>query len=160
MIILLTVTLIKKILLYKMSHFTEPHTDSKSKHCTKNHIFFFANILKRWSSQKNSTGIWSFLYHQEIWYFFSPKIWYYSLDGKWKMIFLKKKIHGNTIYSSNVPKRWSFQKKKKHWNKNFLIASGKMTFLFLENMIFFYERKMKHELSQKIHGNMMFSVCW
>ena len=80
---------------------------------------------------------------------------------RWKMKndLPQKKIHGNTIYSSNVPKRWSFQKKKNHWNKNFLIASGKMTFLFLENMIFFYERKMKHELSQKIHGNMMFSVC-
>ena len=30
-------------------------------------------------------------------------------DGKWKLIFLKK-IHGNMIFSSNVLKRWSFQK--------------------------------------------------
>ena len=29
--------------------------------------------------------------------------------GKWKMIFLKK-IHANMIFSSNVLKRWSFQK--------------------------------------------------
>ena len=29
-----------------------------------------------------------------------------------------------------------------------------------ENMIFFYGRKMKDDISQKIHGNMMFSVCW
>ena len=34
-----------------------------------------------------------------------------------------------------------------------------MAFLFPENMIFFYGRKMKDDLSQKIHGNMMFSVC-
>ena len=29
-------------------------------------------------------------------YFFFPKIRSYSLDGKWKIIFLNKKIHGNT----------------------------------------------------------------
>ena len=39
---------------------------------------------------KNCAGIWSFLYYRERWYFFSPKIWSYTLDGKWKMIFLKK----------------------------------------------------------------------
>ena len=27
--------------------------------------FLFPNVLKRWSFQKNRTGIWSFLYHQE-----------------------------------------------------------------------------------------------
>ena len=53
--------------------------------------FLFPNVLKRWSFQKNRAGIWSFLYYQERWYFFFPKISSYSLDGKWKMIFLKKK---------------------------------------------------------------------
>ena len=52
--------------------------------------FLFPNVLERWSFQKNRTGIWSFLYHQERWYSFSPKM-YHSLGGKWKMIFLKKK---------------------------------------------------------------------
>ena len=33
-----------------------------------------------------------------------------------------------------------------------------MVFLFSTNMIFFYGRKMKANFSQKIHGNMMFSV--
>ena len=42
----------------------------------------------------------------------------------------------------------------------FLVSSGKMLFLFPENMIFFYGRKMKDDLSKKIHGNMMFSICW
>ena len=55
------------------------------------YTIFFANVLKRWPFQKNCTGIWSFLYYQERWYFFFPKIWYYSVDGKWKKIFLKKK---------------------------------------------------------------------
>ena len=53
-------------------------------------MIFSSNVLKRWSFQKNRTGIWSFLYYQERWYFFFPKIWSYSLDRKWKMIFLKK----------------------------------------------------------------------
>ena len=56
----------------------------------KKPYFLFPNVLKRWSFQKKWTGIWSFLYHQERWYFFSPKIWYYSLGRKWKMVFLKK----------------------------------------------------------------------
>ena len=51
---------------------------------------FFSNVLKRWSFQKNHTGIWSFLYHQERWNFFFSKIWYFFYGGKWKMVFLKK----------------------------------------------------------------------
>ena len=49
--------------------------------------FLFPDVLKRWSSQINCTGIWSFLYYRERWYFI---IWSYTLNGKWKMIFLKK----------------------------------------------------------------------
>ena len=39
--------------------------------------------------------------------------------------------------------------KKSHWNMIFLVSSGKMIFLFPENMIFFIRRKMKDDLSQK-----------
>ena len=39
----------------------------------------------------------------------------------------------------------------------FLILSGKMIFLFPEDIILFFRRKMKDDLSQKIHGNMIFS---
>ena len=63
-----------------------------------------------------------------------PEIWSYTLDGKWKMIFLKK-IHGNMIFSSNFLKRWSFQKGPRR-HMIFLVLSGKMVF-FPENMIFF-----------------------
>ena len=52
--------------------------------------FLFPDVLNRWSFQKNCGGIWSFLCYRERWYFFFPKIWSYTLDGKWKMIFLKK----------------------------------------------------------------------
>ena len=62
----------------------------------KENMIFSANVLKKWSSQNNCTGIWSFLCHQERWYFFFPKIWYYSsLDRKWKINLFQKKIHGN-----------------------------------------------------------------
>ena len=60
--------------------------------------FLFPSVLKRWSFQKCCTGIWYLLYSQETWYFFFPKISSYSLNGKWKMILLKK-ILGNMIFS-------------------------------------------------------------
>ena len=40
----------------------------------------------------------------------------------------------------------------------FLVLSGKMIFLFSENMILHIRRKMKDDLSLKIHGNMIFSL--
>ena len=97
--------------------------------------FLFQDVLKRWSFQKNCTGIWSFLYYWERWYFFFPNIWSYTLDGKWKMIFLKK-IHENIIFSSNFLKIWSFQKGPPR-HIIFFVLSGKMVFFFPENMIFF-----------------------
>ena len=124
----------------------------------KKPYFLFLNVLKRWSFQKNRTGIWSFLYHQEKWYFFSPKISYYCLGGKWKMIFLKKKNTWKYDVFFKCSEKIVFPKKF-HWNMIFLISWGKMTFLFPKNMIFFSRRKMKDDISQKIHRN-MFSVCW
>ena len=86
--------------------------------------------LEKWSFSKKDMETWHFpqmfwkdglskkirleydLSYCIIWkdnIIFFPKIWSYSLDRKWKMIFLKK-IHGNMIFFSNAPKRWSFQK--------------------------------------------------
>ena len=60
-------------------------------------------------------------------------------DGKWKMIFLKKKnnnkIHGNMIFTSNVLKRWSFQKGPRR-DMIVLVLSGQVVF-FPKNMLFF-----------------------
>ena len=103
-------------------------------HCKGKPYFLSPDVLKRWSFQKNCIGIWSFLHYQERLYFFFPKIWSYTLDGKWKMIFLKK-IHGSMIFSSNFLKRWSFQKGLRR-HMIFLVLFGKMAF-FPENMIFF-----------------------
>ena len=60
--------------------------------------FLFTDVLKKWSFQKNRSGIWSFWYCRERWYFFSPKIWSYHPGGKRKVIFLKK-ILGNFLPS-------------------------------------------------------------
>ena len=38
----------------------------------------------------------------------------------------------------------------------FFVLSGKMVFLFPENMILFFRQKMSDDLSQKIHGYMIF----
>ena len=99
--------------------------------------FFSPDVLKRWSVPKICDGLWSFLCYWDIWYFFFPKIWSYPLRRKWNLIFLKekKKIHGNMIFPSNVPKRWYFQKGLR-WGMIFLVLSGKMVF-FPKNMVFF-----------------------
>ena len=62
-----------------------------------------------------------------------------------------------TIFSfSRRPEKVVFPKNL-YWNMIFLVLSGKMIFLFPENMILTAKRKMKDDLSQKIHGNMIFS---
>ena len=85
-------------------------------------------------SKKNRTGVWSFLYYQERWYFFFPKIWPFTLDEKWKMIFLKKYTEMwyflQAFWKDGLTKRgragtWSFLYYLERW------------YFFLENMIFF-----------------------
>ena len=60
------------------------------------------------------------------------------------------------IFSSNVMRRWSFQKQFP-WNMIFLALSGKI-FFFLKTCYFFFGLKMKDDLSQEMHGNMIFSL--
>ena len=78
--------------------------------------------------------------------FFFPKIWSYSLDGKWKMIFLEK-IHGNMTFSSNAPKRWSFQKKIALKYDLSCCIIWKDDNLFFPKI--FFRRKMKDDISQE-----------
>ena len=101
--------------------------------------FLFPDALKRCSFQKNCAGTWSFLYFQESWYFLFPKIWSYTLDGKLKMIFLKK-LHANMIFSSHLLKRWSFQKGLCR-HTIFLVSSGKMVFFPRKHDLFTLGRK-------------------
>ena len=54
-----------------------------------------------------------------------------------------------TIFSfSRRPEKMVFPKKSR-WNMIFLVLSGKIMFLFPENMILHLSRKMKDDLSQK-----------
>ena len=70
---------------------------------------------------------------------------------------LKKKIHGNMMFSSNVLKGWSFQKNS-YLNMIFFCNIWKDGISFFPKMwYFFFRRKVKDDLYQKIHGNMAFS---
>ena len=105
-------------------------------------ILCFSNVLKRWSSRKNCTGIWLFLYYQGRCFFFR-KIWSYSLEGQ---------------FSANVLKRWFFQ--KYYTGIWYFCIIRKNDVSFLENVILFFRRKIKNHFSQRKqkHGNMKFSV--
>ena len=61
-----------------------------------------------------------------------------------------------TIFSfSRRPEKMVFRKKSR-WNIIFHVLSGKIIFLFPENMILPPGRKMKDDLSKKMHDNMIF----
>ena len=71
---------------------------------------------------------------------------------------LSQKIHGNMIFSSNVLKRWSVRKGSR-WDMIFLVLSGKVAFFPPENRVFFpWTENDRDDLSQEIHGNMIFSI--
>ena len=72
------------------------------------------------------------------------------------MIFIKR-IYGNMILSSNILKRWSFQRGLR-WDMIFLVLSGKMVFFFPKIWYFFLGQKERDDLFQEIHGNMIHSV--
>ena len=98
--------------------------------------FLFADVLKRWSFQKNRAGIWYFLYYGKRWYFFFPKIWSCPLDGKWKMIFLKKYTEiyflqmfwKDGLFSRDCAGTWSFLHYLERWyffsRKHDIFSSG------------------------------------
>ena len=104
-------------------------------HCTENHLFF-PDALKRWSFQKNCAGTWSFLYYRERWYFLFPKIWSYTLDGKGKMIFLKKNTWKYVIFFRS-PEKMVFPKRAVSAHDLSCII-WKDGIFFPENMIFLH----------------------
>ena len=97
-------------------------------------FFFFQDVLKRWSFQKNWLEYDLSRIIQKVHVSFSRK---YDLrpeteNERWSF---SKKTHENMIFSSNFLKRWSFQKGPRR-GMIFLVLSGKMIF-FPENTIFF-----------------------
>ena len=110
-------------------------------------IFPFSKCSEKMDFPKNQTGIWSFLYQQEGWLSFSPKIWSYSLETENEMIFLKKntwkydfffKCSENVVFS-----------KKTTGMRSFLYHQERWYFLFPKIWYFFYTRKVKDDLSKK-----------
>ena len=54
-----------------------------------------------------------------------------------------------TIFSFSTCSEKMVFSKKLHWNMIFFVLSGKMIFLFPENMVLLFRREMKDDLSQK-----------
>ena len=118
--------------------------------------FLFPNVLKRWSFQKKIALEYDLfcIIRKDVFLFLENII----LLSKRKMKDdLSQKIHENMIFSSNTPKRWSFQKKDHSWIWSFLYYLERWRFFF-HKIYFFFGRKMEDDLSQEIHVNMIFSV--
>ena len=99
-------------------------------------IFFFQMFWKYDLSKKIALeyDLSCIIRYQESWYFFFPKISSYSLDGKWKMIFLKKYME--IRYFLQMARKHGLSKKiTLEYDPSYI--SEKMVFFFLENMIFF-----------------------
>ena len=112
--------------------------------------FLFPNVLKRWSF------IWKDgIIKKDRWYFFFPKISSYSLDGKWKIIFPKKYM-GIWYFLQIIWKDGLSKKIALEYNLSCCIV-WKDGISFSPKILSYL--KMKYDLSQKIHGNMTFSVC-
>ena len=99
------------------------------------------------------SGKMIFLFNENVILFFRRKRKFDLSREKKK----EKKIHGNMTFSLNVSKIWSFQK---HRTGIYLFCNvWKDGILFFpKTWDFFFRRKMKNDLSQKTHGNMIFSV--
>ena len=103
-------------------------------HCTENRVFFFRTSWKDGLSKKNPARTWSLLYYRKRWYFFFPKTWTYSIDGKRKMIFLEKNSWKCDIFYK-CSEKMVFSKML-HWDMIFLVLSGKIVYFFRENIFF------------------------
>ena len=67
-------------------------------------MIYSSNVPKRWSFQKNCTGIWSFLYHEERWHFFFPKIEYFFTGEKntWRYDVFCMLVKVAFLFSTNI----------------------------------------------------------
>ena len=75
-----------------------------------------------------------------------------------KIIFSFSKCSEKIIF----PKKQKQKQKKSQWNIVFLVSSGKTIFLYPENMILFFRRKMKDDVSQKEYMEVwyVFQIFW
>ena len=117
---------------------------------------------------------WNMSY--QLFYFARKKYWKHLISSLMRLWLHCTK---NYIFFFKCSEKMIFPKKS-HWNIIFLVSSGKLIFLFPENMILFFRRKMKDDLSQKntlkyhiffkcsekmvfpkkLHWNMIFLTSW
>ena len=70
---------------------------------------------------------------------------------------ISKKIYGKMIFCSNILKRWYFQKNALEYDLSCIIWKDRI--FLAKRWSFFFGRKLKDDLSEEMHGNMIFSVC-
>ena len=124
------------------------------KHTWKYIFFRFSEKMVFWKNSHWNMIFLVVLSEKMIFLFSENMIWFFR--QKMKGDISQKDMHGN-MFSSSAFKIWSFQKKF-HWNMILFVLSGKMVFFSRKMWYFFFGRKMKDDLSQEIHGNMIFSV--
>ena len=104
--------------------------------------FFFPDVMKRCSFQKHCAGIWFFLYYRKRW--------------KLKMTFLKKNTRKYDIFFKLSEK--SVFSKGAALGHDLSCIIWKDGIFFPENIIFFFGQEVSDDLSQEIHGHIIFSV--
>ena len=104
--------------------------------------------------QKNSTGIWSFLHYQEIWYFFFRKYMIIFLRRKRKNDLSQKKTKKMEIWCFLQMFEKTVFQKKLLWNMIFNISKDRTSF-FPENVIISLWTENERWFFSK---NMLFSV--
>ena len=97
---------------------------------------------------------------------FQPGVAYKIVASKKRRVFFRRK-RKDELSQKNTWKYDVFFKgsekmvfpKKAHWNMISFVISKNMVFLFFPKILYFFlKQKMKDDLSQKLHGNMIFSV--
>ena len=136
----------------------------------KNMILFFRRKMKDDLSQKKNTWKYDIFCKCSEKMFF-PKILHLNmiflvLSGNMiffpqnTILFFKRKMKDGLSQNKKTKKTWKYDifckcsekmvfPKILHLNMIFLVLSRKMIFLFPENMILFFRRRMKDDLSQK-----------
>ena len=82
-------------------------------------MIFYSNVLKRWSFQKDRTGIWSFLLYLERWHFFPENMNFLLWTEKER--WFSQEVHGNMKFSLHTHRRYKHetvclrQKKYQRW---------------------------------------------
>ena len=115
--------------------------------------FLFPYVLKRWSFRKNWTGIWSFFYYREIWFFFFPKIWSYSRAENERWSFSKKYTEIWYFLQMFLKDRLF----KKGHDLSCTIWKGGI-FSWKHSIFSLGGKQGKDDLSQEIHGNKIFPI--